>query len=64
MPCPKFSPASSKIPEALLAATRSSSLMWFVQPLFFIATTLVVTFMLYRMEFHSRTLDVLSETTK
>ena len=35
-------------------------LMWFVQPLFFIAATLVVTFTLYRMEFHSRTLDVLS----
>ncbi len=41
-----------------------AALMWFVQPLFFIAATLVVTFMLYRMEFHSRTLDVLSETTK
>ena len=40
----------------------AAALMWFVQPLFFIATTLVVTFMLYRMEFHSRTLDVLSET--
>ena len=42
----------------------AAALMWFVQPLFFIATTVVVTFMLYRMEFHSRTLDVLSETTK
>lgn len=41
-----------------------AALMWFVQPLFFITATLVVTFMLYRMEFHSRTLDVLSETTK
>ena len=40
----------------------AAGLMWFVQPLFFIASTLVVTFMLYRMEFHSRTLDVLSET--
>ena len=35
-------------------------MMWFVQPLFFIAATLVVTLMLYRMEFHSRTIDVLS----
>ena len=42
----------------------AAALMWFVQPLFFIAATLVVTFMLYRMEFHSRTLDVLSETQK
>ena len=41
-----------------------AALMWFVQPLFFIATTLVVTLMLYRMEFHSRTLDALSETTQ
>lgn len=41
-----------------------AGLMWFVQPLFFIAATLIVTFMLYRMEFHSRTLDVLSETQK
>ena len=38
--------------------------IWFVQPLFFVTATLVVTFMLKRMEFHSRTLDVLSETTK
>jgi uncharacterized membrane protein len=37
-------------------------LMWFVQPWFFMAATLIVTFMLYRMEFHSRTLDVLSGT--
>ncbi len=35
-------------------------LMWFVQPLFFVAGTVIVTIMLYRMEFHSRTLDVLS----
>ncbi len=35
-------------------------LMWFVQPIFFMAATLVVTFMVYRMEFHSRTLDVLA----
>ncbi len=35
-------------------------LFWFVQPLAFIAATVVVTAMLYRMEFHSRTLDVLS----
>jgi uncharacterized membrane protein len=35
-------------------------IMWFVQPLFFIAGTLIVTVMLYRMEFHSRTLEVLS----
>ncbi len=35
-------------------------LMWFVQPLFFMIATAVVTLMLYRMEFHSRTLDVLS----
>lgn len=41
-----------------------AALMWFVQPLFFIAATLIVTFMLYRMEFHSRTLDVLSETNQ
>jgi uncharacterized membrane protein len=39
-----------------------AALMWFVQPVFFIAATLVVTFMVFRMEFHSRTLDVLSET--
>jgi len=39
-------------------------LMWFVQPLFFMAATLIVTFMLYRMEFHSRTLDVLSGTAR
>jgi uncharacterized membrane protein len=38
--------------------------MWFVQPLFFIATTVIVTVMLYRMEFHSRTLDVLSGKSK
>lgn len=37
-----------------------ATLFWFVQPLFFAAATLVVTFMLYRMEFHSRTLEVLS----
>ena len=42
----------------------AAGLLWFVQPLFFIAATLVVTFMLYRMEFHSRTLDVLSENQK
>jgi uncharacterized membrane protein len=36
-------------------------MMWFVQPLFFIATTIIVTVMLYRMEFHSRTLEVLSQ---
>ena len=35
-------------------------LMWFVQPLFFIAATAIVTLMLYRMEFHSRTIDVLA----
>ncbi len=35
-------------------------LMWFVQPLFFIGGTALVTLMLYRMEFHSKTLDVLS----
>ena len=35
-------------------------LLWFVQPLFFIAATVIVTFMIYRMEFHSRTLDVLA----
>jgi uncharacterized membrane protein len=35
-------------------------LLWFVQPLFFIVATAIVTLMLYRMEFHSRTLDVLS----
>lgn len=35
-------------------------LMWFVQPSFFIAATAVVTVMLYRMEFHSRTIDVLA----
>jgi uncharacterized membrane protein len=35
-------------------------LLWFVQPLFFIVATLVVTGMLYRMEFHSRTLEVLA----
>jgi uncharacterized membrane protein len=35
-------------------------LLWFVQPIFFIVATGVVTIMLYRMEFHSRTLDVLS----
>ncbi|TAG44772.1 MAG: DUF599 family protein [Betaproteobacteria bacterium] len=35
-------------------------LLWFVQPLFFIVATGIVTLMLYRMEFHSRTLDVLS----
>jgi uncharacterized membrane protein len=37
-----------------------AALLWFVQPLFFIAGTVVVTVMLYRMEFHSRTLDVLA----
>jgi uncharacterized membrane protein len=37
-----------------------AALLWFVQPLFFIAGTVVVTVMLYRMEFHSRTLDVLN----
>jgi len=37
-----------------------AAMFWFVQPLFFIAATVVVTVMLYRMEFHSRTLDVLS----
>lgn len=37
-----------------------AAIMWFVQPLFFIAATVVVTITLYRMEFHSRTLDVLS----
>jgi uncharacterized membrane protein len=41
-----------------------AALMWFVQPLFFIATTVIVTVMLYRMEFHSRTLDVLSGKSK
>ncbi|MGL4232093.1 MAG: DUF599 domain-containing protein [Casimicrobium sp.] len=35
-------------------------LMWFVQPIFFMVGTAIVTVMLYRMEFHSRTLDVLS----
>jgi uncharacterized membrane protein len=35
-------------------------LLWFVHPLGFIAATAVVTIMLYRMEFHSRTLDELS----
>ena len=50
------------VDETIAAAVAAR--MWFVQPLFFIAATLVVTFMLYRMEFHSRTLDVLSETTK
>jgi uncharacterized membrane protein len=35
-------------------------LMWFVQPLFFIVATAIVTLMLYRMEFHSRTIDVLA----
>jgi uncharacterized membrane protein len=35
-------------------------LLWFVHPLGFIAATAVVTAMLYRMEFHSRTLDELS----
>jgi len=39
-------------------------LMWFVQPLFFIAATVIVTIMLFRMEFHSRTLDVLSQTAQ
>ncbi|MBL8309822.1 MAG: DUF599 domain-containing protein [Burkholderiales bacterium] len=34
-------------------------LLWFVQPWFFIAATALVTIMLYRMEFHSRTLAVL-----
>lgn len=34
-------------------------LLWFVQPWFFIVATVLVTAMLYRMEFHSRTLDVL-----
>jgi uncharacterized membrane protein len=38
-------------------------LMWFVQPLFFIGGTALVTLMLYRMEFHSKTLDVLSGKT-
>jgi uncharacterized membrane protein len=38
-------------------------LLWFVQPLFFMAATALVTVMLYRMEFHSRTLDVLSGKT-
>ena len=42
----------------------AAGLMWCVQPLFFIAATLVVTFMLYRMQFHSRTQDVLSEARK
>ncbi|TAG71677.1 MAG: DUF599 family protein [Burkholderiales bacterium] len=37
-----------------------AALLWFVQPLFFIVGTAVVTIMLYRMEFHSRTLDVLN----
>ena len=37
-----------------------AAMFWFVQPLFFVVSTLVVTAMLYRMEFHSRTLDVLS----
>ena len=37
-----------------------AALLWFVQPLFFVAGTIVVTVMLYRMEFHSRTLDVLN----
>lgn len=37
-----------------------AALLWFVQPLFFIAGTVIVTVMLYRMEFHSRTLDVLN----
>lgn len=37
-----------------------AALLWFVQPLFFIAGIVVVTVMLYRMEFHSRTLDVLN----
>lgn len=37
-----------------------AALLWFVQPLFFVAGTVVVTIMLYRMEFHSRTLDVLN----
>jgi len=35
-------------------------LLWFVQPRFFIAATALVTVMLYRMEFHSRTLEVLA----
>ena len=35
-------------------------LLWFVQPWFFIAATALVTVMLYRMEFHSRTLEVLA----
>ena len=35
-------------------------LMWFVQPLFFIAATAIVTLMLYRMEFHLRAIDVLA----
>ena len=35
-------------------------LLWFVQPVIFIIATLVVTAMLYRMEFRSRTLEVLS----
>ena len=35
-------------------------LMWFVQPVIFIAATGIVTLMLYRMEFHSRTIDVLA----
>lgn len=34
-------------------------LLWFVQPWFFIVATVLVTAMLYRMEFHSRTLEVL-----
>jgi len=37
-----------------------AAMFWFVQPLFFVAATIIVTVMLYRMEFHSRTLDVLS----
>lgn len=36
-------------------------LLWFVQPWFFMAATALVTVMLYRMEFHSRTVEVLTE---
>ncbi len=36
------------------------ALLWFVNPILFIAGAIVVIVMLYRMEFHSRTLDALT----
>jgi uncharacterized membrane protein len=36
------------------------ALLWFMNPILFIVGVIVLVFMLYRMEFHSRTLDALT----